>query len=74
MEFLIKVYKGQTKAFYRAMQAKTGGPAVGTPRGNADFWGSDYVPPPGQGRPTEQEWRDAIDDFVGASAQIGVFQ
>jgi hypothetical protein len=73
MDFMIRVYKGQNMAFYEAMQAKTGGPEKGTPGGNARYWGSDYVPPAGQGKPSQTEWEAAIDDFVGASAQIGVF-
>ena len=69
MEFIIKILKGQTVAFYQAVQAKTG-----VPGGDAAYWGSNYVPPPGQNKPTEQEWRDAADDLFGAALQAGVFQ
>ena len=64
MEFIIKVLKGQTMAFYRFMQDKTG-----VPGGNPDYWGSDYTGT----KPNDQEWRDAADDLFGAALQAGVF-
>lgn len=65
-----KVLQGQTMAFYREMQKR-----VNVPRapGNPDYWGSDYIPPPGQSRPSEAEWDDALDDFVGALFQMAVW-
>ena len=64
MEFIIKVLKGQTMAFYRALAAKTL-----VPRGDPNYWGSDYAGT----KPNDQEWRDAADDLFGAALQAGVF-
>ena len=64
MEFIIKVLKGQTMAFYRALAAKTL-----VPRGDPNYWGSDYAGT----KPNDQEWHDAADDLLGAALQAGVF-
>ena len=64
MEFIIKVLKGQTMAFYRSLAAKTG-----VPSGLADYWGSDYA----DVQPNDVEWGNAAAILFGAALQAGVF-
>lgn len=56
METNLKALQKQDMAWYEEMQQRTGGPASGTPGGDASYWGIDYVPPPGKTGPTNDEW------------------
>ena len=56
MQTNLAALQAQKMAFYEEMQQRTGGPDHGTPGGNASYWGSDYVPPPGGRVPSDEEW------------------